>query len=327
MKLNNPNTSGSAGDGTLIDKDERNGIPGTLLKAGFFNQLIYEFNTLIKEGGLIPSDKDLTQVYTAIRNLYTNADKELKNYFENKISIESGKIIQEIQDRKEADSNLQNQINTAIQKINKEITDRKSAVTSLQNKINTLNQNINKEITDRTNADTALKSSLEIKINETNTKINKEIADRNQDIISLENKINNIKKSYYFIIKETVTKTGTGTQQWNLTWRNDVEYIMMRGSVSCNHTNFGWSADYGFFQDFNKDEAAFIGMKAHYAERYYFGNTAVQTVNVNGAATFEAGLSHEKWFPLNSIKPVLGIKKMNQTTTITASLEFLVRYK
>ncbi|MEI0477307.1 hypothetical protein [Brachyspira pulli] len=298
MKLANSTTPGSATDGTFIDKDNRNDIPGTRIEANIFNQLIFEFDKLIKEGGLIPSDKDLTQVYTAIRNLYTNADNDLKNYLENKVSIESSKIFEEIKNIKEVDEYLENQITEEKNKINKEITDRKNADISLHNEINTASQ-----------------------------KINQEIIYRENEISRLEDRINSMKKSYCFIIKETVTKTGTGTQQWNLTWRNDVEYIMMRGSVSCNHTNFGWSADYGFFQDFNKDEAAFIGMKAYYAERYYFGNTAVQTVNVNGAAAFEAGLSHEKWFPLNSIKPVLGIKNMNQTTTITASLEFLVRYK
>ena len=312
MKLNNPNIPGSAGDGTLINKDERNGIPGTLLKAEFFNQLIYEFNALIKAGGLIPSDKDLTQVYTAIRNLYTNADNELKNYLENKISIESGKIIQEIQDRKEADSNLQNQINTAIQKINKEISDRTNAVTSLQNKINTLNQNINKEITDRTNADTALQN-----------KINQEITDRQNAISNVENQIRNInmfvEETSTFIIKELVTKTGTGTQQWSLNWRSDLEYLQVAGYI----TGKSYEGAFGLYNSFSNDDAPFIGWKKMSSDLYYYGGEFRKPYSIYA----QAGLPNLEWFPILNNKPVIAMKDAPSNQTITAYLYFLVRKK
>lgn len=307
MKLNNPDTSGAAGDGTLINKDERNGIPGTLLTAEFFNQLIYEFNTLIKAGGLIPSDKDLTQVYTAIRNLYTNADNELKNYFENKISIESSKIIQEIQDRKEADSNLQNQINTAIQKINKEISDRKNADTSLQNQINTANQKINQEITDRKNADTALQN-----------KITQEIADRQNAISNVESQIRDInmfvEETSTFIIKETITKTGTGTQQWSLNWRSDLEYLQIAGYIVGK--NYLASGSFGLYQSIN-DSAPFIGWSGSY---YYGGDFQMSFAN------WQAGLPNLRWFPILTLKPILAMKNVSNET-MTAYLYFLVRKK
>ena len=128
MKLNNPNRLGSSGTGTFINKNRKNKIRGTLIEANIFNQLIFEFDKLIKEGGLIPSDKDLTQVYTAIRNLYTNADNDLKNYLENKVSIESSKFFEEIKNIKEVDEYLENQITEVKNKINKEITDRKKQI-------------------------------------------------------------------------------------------------------------------------------------------------------------------------------------------------------
>ena len=287
MKLNDPNTSGSAADGTFIDKDERNGIPGTLLKAKVFNQLVYETNTLIKEGGLIPSDKDLTQIYTAIRNLYTNADNELKNYLDNKISIESSKIIEEIKERKEADSNLQNQINTAIQKINKEITDRKSADTSLQNQINTANQKINQETTDRKNA-----------------------------ISNVENQIRDInmfvEETSTFIIKELVTKTGTGTQQWALNWRSDLEYLQVGGYIGGKN----YTGSFGLYQSIN-DSAPFIGW---IGKHYYGGDFETSYAN------WQAGLPNLKWFPILNTKPVLGMKNVSNET-MTAYLYFLVRKK
>ncbi|HJH55537.1 MAG TPA: hypothetical protein K8V77_05580 [Brachyspira hyodysenteriae] len=295
MKLNDPNISGAAGDGTLIDKDEKNGIPGTLLKAGFFNQLIYEFNTLIKEGGLIPSDKDLTQVYTAIHNLYTNADSELKNYLENKISIENGKIIQDIQERKEADINLQNQINTAIQKINKEISDRTNADTSFQNQINTANQKINQEITDRKNA-----------------------------ISNVENQIRNInmiiEENSSFIIKEMITKTGTGTQQWSLNWRSDLEYLQVAGYISGNTNALLSLSSFGIYHNIN-DSAPFIGWFGSKSSTYYYGGEFEKSFT-----NYQAGLPNLKWFPILNNKPILGIKN-NSQNTITATLYFLVKRK
>ena len=132
MKLNNPNRLGSSGTGTFINKNRKNKIRGTLIEADIFN----------------PSDKDLTQVYTAIRNLYTNADNDLKNYLENKVSIESSKFFEEIKNIKEVDEYLENQITEVKNKINKEITDRKKTDTTLQKQINTVNQKINQEIID-----------------------------------------------------------------------------------------------------------------------------------------------------------------------------------
>ena len=282
MKLNDPTVSGSASDGTFIDKDERNGVAGTLLKAKVFNQLVYETDTLIKEGGLIPSDKDLTQIYTAIRNLYTNADNELKNYLDNKISIESSKIIEEIKERKEADSNLQNQINTAIQKINKEITDRKSADTSLQNKIT-------QEITDRQNAI----SSVENQIRDINM---------------------TIEETSSFIIKETITKSGTGTQSWALTWRSDLEYLQVAGYIGGK--NYLSSGSFGLYQSIN-DLAPFIG----WAGKNYYGGDFQSTF-----ANWQGGLPSLNWFPILNKKPILAMKNVSNET-MTAYLYFLVRKK
>ena len=288
MKLNDPTVSGSAADGTCIDKDERNGIAGTLLKAKFFNQLIYETNTLIKEGRLIPSDKDLTQIYTAIRNLYTNADNELKNYFDNKISIESSKIIEEIKERKEADSNLQNQINTANSKITQEITDRKNADSNLQSLINTANSKITQEITDRKNAVT----NIESKIRDINM---------------------TIEETSSFIIKETIIKSGSGTQSWALNWRSDLEYLQVSGYVGGSN----YTGEFGLYNNFSNDKAPFIG----WLSKNYYGGTFEQNVGV-----YQAGLPNLKWFPILGGKPVLGMKN-NSNNTITAYLYFLVRKK
>ena len=296
MKLNDPTVSGSAADGTFIDKDEKNGIAGTLLKAKVFNQIIYEFNTLIKEGGLIPSDKDLTQVYTAVRNLYTNADNELKNYFDNKISIESSKITEEIKERKEADSNLQNQINTSNLKISQEITDRKNADNNLQNLINTANSKISQEITDRKNA-----------------------------ISNVENQIRDInmiiEETSSFIIKETITKSGSGTQSWALNWRNDLEYLQIAGYVSGDNSALTSGSSYGLYQNIN-DKAPFIGWLWYYTNSSYYGGDF--ETKVTG---YQAGLPNLKWFPIFNNKPILGIKNNTKQNTITAYLYFLVRKK
>ena len=271
MKLNDPTVSGSAADGTFIDKDEKNGIAGTLLKAKVFNQIIYEFNTLIKEGGLIPSDKDLTQVYTAVRNLYTNADNELKNYFDNKISIESSKITEEIKERKEADSNLQNQINTSNLKISQEITDRKNAISNVENQIRDIN----------------------MIIEETSS----------------------------FIIKETITKSGSGTQSWALNWRNDLEYLQIAGYVSGDNSALTSGSSYGLYQNIN-DKAPFIGWLWYYTNSSYYGGDF--ETKVTG---YQAGLPNLKWFPIFNNKPILGIKNNTKQNTITAYLYFLVRKK
>ena len=295
MKLNDPTVSGSASGGTFIDKDERNGVAGTLLKAKVFNQLVYETNTLIKEGGLIPSDKDLTQIFTAIRNLYTNADNELKNYLDNKISIESSKLTEEIKERKEADSNLQNQINTSSSKISQEITDRKNADSNLQILINTANSKITQEITDRKNAVTNIES---------------QIRDINMTI----------EETSSFIIKETITKSGSGTQSWALNWRSDLEYLQVAGYVSGNTNALSSLSSYGLYQNIN-DSAPFIGWFGSSSSHYYYGGEFQKSFT-----NYQAGLPNLKWFPILGSKPVLGMKN-NSQNTITAYLYFLVRKK
>lgn len=245
MKLNDPTVSGSASDGTFIDKDERNGVAGTLIKAKVFNQLIYETNTLIKEGGLIPSDKDLTQIYTAIRNLYTNADNELKNYLDNKISIESSKIIEEIKERKNAVTNIESQIR-----------------------------------------------DINMTIEETSS----------------------------FIIKETITKLGSGTQSWALNWRSDLEYLQVAGYVSGNTNALSSLSSYGLYLSIN-DSAPFIGWFGSRSSHYYYGGEFQKSFT-----NYQAGLPNLKWFPILGSKPVLGMKN-NSKNTITAYLYFLVRKK
>ena len=286
MKLNDPTVSGSSADGTFIDKDEKNGIAGTLLKAKVFNQIIYEFNTLIKEGGLIPSDKDLTQVYTAVRNLYTNADNELKNYLDNRISIESNKIIEEVKERKEADSNLQNQIDTANIKITQEINDRKNANVSLQNKIN------------------------------------QEITDRQNSINNVENQIRNInmfiEETSSFIIKEVLIKSGSGTQSWALNWRSDLEYLQVSGYV----VGTTYSGEFGLYNNFNNDDAPFIGWKKTSSDLYYYGGEFRKPFLYS-----QAGLPNLEWFPILNNKPVIAIKNAPSNQSITVYLYFLVRKK
>lgn len=53
-------------------------------------------------------------------------------------------------------------------------------------------------------------------------------------IEEINNMIKEVQNNSSFIIKETITKSGKGTQQWDLNLRDDLEYLQMSGYVSGN---------------------------------------------------------------------------------------------
>ena len=124
--------------------------------------------------------------------------------------------------------------------------------------------------------------------------------------------IDSIKNNSAFIIKEVVTKTGTGTQEWALDWRDDLEYLQVSGYIGASN----YTGEFGIYNSFNNDKAPFIG----WISKTYYGGEFEQNVGV-----YQAGLPSLKWFPIFN-KPVLGMKN-NSENTITAYLYFLVRYK
>ena len=76
--------------------------------------------------------------------------------------------------------------------------------------------------------------------------------------------IDSIKNNSTFIIREVVTKTGTGTQEWALDWRDDLEYLQVSGYIGGK--NYLSSGSFGLYQSIN-DLAPFIG----WAGKYYYG--------------------------------------------------------
>ncbi|PCG20592.1 phage tail protein [Brachyspira sp. G79] len=125
--------------------------------------------------------------------------------------------------------------------------------------------------------------------------------------------IESIKNNSAFIIKETITKTGTGTQEWALTWRDDLEYLQVSGYIGGSN----YTGEFGLYNSFSNDKAPFIG----WLSKNYYGGEFEQNVGL-----YQAGLPNLKWFPILGSKPVLGMKN-NTDNTITAHLYFLVRYK
>ena len=126
--------------------------------------------------------------------------------------------------------------------------------------------------------------------------------------------IDSIKNNSTFIIREVVTKTGTGTQEWALDWRDDLEYLQVSGYIGGK--NYLSSGSFGLYQSIN-DLAPFIG----WAGKYYYGGDFQTTF-----ANWQGGLPGLNWFPILNKKPILGMKNVSNET-MTAYLYFLVRKK
>ena len=123
-----------------------------------------------------------------------------------------------------------------------------------------------------------------------------------------------IEETSSFIIKETITKTGTGTQSWALTWRSDLEYLQVAGYIGGK--NYLSSGSFGLYQSIN-DLAPFIG----WAGKNYYGGDFQSTF-----ANWQGGLPNIRWFPILNTKPILAMKNVSNET-MTAYLYFLVRKK
>ncbi|MEI0517969.1 phage tail protein [Brachyspira murdochii] len=132
--------------------------------------------------------------------------------------------------------------------------------------------------------------------------------------------IDSIKNNSAFIIKETITKTDSGTQYWELTFRDDLEYLQVSGYVRGNTDALLSLSSYGLYQNIN-DSAPFIGWFGSSSSYYYYGGEFQKSFS-----NYQTGLPNLKWFPILENKPVVGIKN-NSENTITAYLYFLVRYK
>lgn len=132
-------------------------------------------------------------------------------------------------------------------------------------------------------------------------------------IEEINNMIDDIKNNSSFIISETITKSGSGSQTWELNWRDDLEYLQIAGYIY--GTNY--TGQFGLYNNFDNDKAPFIGWISNY---YYGGEFQKSFIN------FQGGLPNLLWFPMLNNKPILGIKN-NSENTITAKLYFLVRYK
>ena len=139
-------------------------------------------------------------------------------------------------------------------------------------------------------------------------------------IEEINNMIKELQNNSTFIIKETITQSGSGNRQWELNWRDDLEYLQVSGYVSGNTNALLGLASYGLYQNIN-DKAPFIGYFGSSSSYYYYGGEFQ-----NSFANITAGLPNIKWFPIYDKKPILGMKN-NSQNTITATLYFMVRYK
>ena len=144
-------------------------------------------------------------------------------------------------------------------------------------------------------------------------------------IEEINNMIKEVQDNSTFIIKETITKTGSGTQEWELDWRDDLEYLQVSGYVSGDTSALIGTSNtpsYGLFQSSN-DTAPFIGWFRP-LQLYYFGGDFDKVTFVND---YQAGLPNLKWFPIFDNKPFLAMRNNTKQNTITAILYFMVRYK
>ncbi|TKZ21461.1 phage tail protein, partial [Brachyspira catarrhinii] len=88
-------------------------------------------------------------------------------------------------------------------------------------------------------------------------------------IEEINNMIKELQDNSTFIIKETITKTGSGNDKWQLTWRDDLEYLQMAGYVTGDTTAIGSQGGFGLYQS-DSDSAPFIGW-IRPLRQYYFG--------------------------------------------------------
>ena len=140
-------------------------------------------------------------------------------------------------------------------------------------------------------------------------------------IEEINNMIKEVQDNSTFIIKETITKTGSGTQEWELDWRDDLEYLQVSGYVNGDTSALTSGSSYGLYQNIN-DQAPFIGWVLYYVHTGFYGGDFETKIN-----NYQAGLPNLKWFPIFDNKPILGMKNNTKQNTITATLYFMVRYK
>ena len=140
-------------------------------------------------------------------------------------------------------------------------------------------------------------------------------------IEEINNMIKEVQDNSTFIIKETITKTGSGTQEWKLDWRDDLEYLQVSGYVNGDTSALTSGSSYGLYQNIN-DQAPFIGWLLYYIRTGFYGGDFETKIN-----NYQAGLPNLRWFPILDNKPILGMKNNTKQNTITAILYFMVRYK
>ena len=139
-------------------------------------------------------------------------------------------------------------------------------------------------------------------------------------IEEINNMIKELQNNSTFIIKETITKSDSGNQTWELNWRDDLEYLQISGYVSGNIKSLQSFSSFGVYQTID-DKAPFIGYFGSSSSYYYYGGEFEKK-----SLNYQAGLPNLKWFPIYDKKPILGMKN-NSQNTITATLYFMVRYK
>lgn len=140
-------------------------------------------------------------------------------------------------------------------------------------------------------------------------------------IEDINNKIESIQNNSTFVLKEVITKTGEGNQNWALNWREDLEYLQVCGIVEGDTNALISLSSFGLFSDIS-DSVPLIGYFGSYASYKYFGGEFQKNIIGNFS-----GLPNLMSFPiLEDKKPVLALKN-NGSNSIKATLYFLVRNK
>ena len=139
-------------------------------------------------------------------------------------------------------------------------------------------------------------------------------------IEEINNMIDDIKNKSTYIITETITKTDTGTKNWELNWRDDLEYLQVAGYISGNSKALQSLSSFGLYNTID-DKSPFIGWFGSSSSAYYYGGEFEKSFT-----NAQASIPSLKWFPILDNKPVLGMKN-NLENTIYAKLYFLVRHK
>ena len=139
-------------------------------------------------------------------------------------------------------------------------------------------------------------------------------------ITEINNMIEKIKNNSTFIISETITKSGSNYQSFEINWRDDLEYLQISGYVSGNINSLIGASSFGVYQNIN-DKVPFIGFYGSSSSYYYYGGDFER----NSISNISASLPSLKWFPILNSKPIIAMKN-NSQNTITAKLYFLVRY-